>query len=548
MRLVPSDNLLTPASGNGTPSKQDVPAHERRPILDILPPLLLCIIVFLACMLPSDDGDVYWHIRTGQWIWEHKSLPVADPFSYTVSAYNPFRPDSTRIPFILHQYWLAQLLLFGIWNLAGLAGIIIFKAIAISSIIAFIYWWMRTGSKGLQPLVYAFLAAVLLIRFPTDRPQIFTYAFFPLLLYLLDDIRRRGRPSTAHTVILPVMMLLWANMHGGFILGTLTIFLYIVAFLARKSSGGYPWKSISILVLSVIASFVNPNGIDAFLQVLYHDPNYKQIVTENASPLKIALNLDPHFKFDSVLRLFPAYWVSLAAIIVLLVRKFKNLPPATILVVAFIILLSLSGIRYMVFLPLTFPLLISTSDAPPRLASWVAAAVMLAGLTISINWNIRFDFAAGPFFPEKAVAFIRTMKPASNIFNYYDWGGYMTLYLPERKVFVDGRGLVEEIVDLHHMALYSGQWDFVFSRYNINTVIVPGASLADSERTRLPLELLTDSRWFLVYVDDIAMVFVKNVPQNYPIIAQHALDKKLVHTNYELLTKKLSSLSTSIRW
>ena len=84
--------------------------------------LMLALALVVATIFlsrPLYDPDFYWHLKTGQWIWQHKSLPATDPFTIP-----PLPPPSPRTEFILSSYWLSQLILYVFYSLGGMSGII----------------------------------------------------------------------------------------------------------------------------------------------------------------------------------------------------------------------------------------------------------------------------------------------------------------------------------------------------------------------------------------------------------------------------------------
>ncbi|MHB9156123.1 MAG: hypothetical protein ACYC5N_10645, partial [Endomicrobiales bacterium] len=108
----------------------------------------LLAFVFLGSIFPITDNDVWWHLETGEYLWQHKAIPRVDMFSYTIAGQ----------PWIAFE-WLAQLALFGVFQLAGLGGLTLFKA----SLVAGIFLLMLKGIKeddGL--LVWLFLGLAFL--------------------------------------------------------------------------------------------------------------------------------------------------------------------------------------------------------------------------------------------------------------------------------------------------------------------------------------------------------------------------------------------------
>lgn len=488
----------------------------------------LLVLLFFALSLclfsrPIEDGDFFWHVRTGEWIFEHKSLPSHDPFSYTVEAANPYRPDSGRVPFILKQYWLGQLALYGIWTLAGSAGIVALRVLLYTGILAFVYLWMRRRRAGALPFFCALLMAQLLTEYPNERPQLFSFLFMPLVLFLLERLRAATATPLLGGAALASLMLVWANTHGAYLVGMGLIAIYLAAhlllILAGRERLNGPLAGFGLL--ACLATLANPNGWGAFTEFIQTLPIYAQGVGENLTPFRAAL-ADGEY--------FPAYWAFLLLTLTTLALKFREISLVHLAVLGALVLLSLSGLRHMIYLLLAAPLLVSCWPEIPW-ERWArgAALGLLVVWAASADFRQVFQLRTAAGFPEKAVEFVGQAKPAGRLFNFYDWGGYLTWHLRDYPVFTDGRGLVEEIVGLHDTALWQAGGQGVLDPWQVNTVLVPGVSQYTGRVYPLVLNLTRDAQWHLVYRDEVALVFVRETAENAAVIARHALPKHEIH-------------------
>ena len=168
--------------------------HAETALYLLLYGAMVVVTVFLL-LRPVNDPDFFWHLKTGDWIWQHRELPAQDPFNYTS---RPGNEDGQR--FILTSYWVSQVLYHVICDAWGLPGIVALKfLIALLFVVALIK--LRRG----DPLVHAALVLVSLPLFyrlfPFDRPQVFSFVFFAVLLYLLEKVRSRTTvPATRRPV------------------------------------------------------------------------------------------------------------------------------------------------------------------------------------------------------------------------------------------------------------------------------------------------------------------------------------------------------------
>ena len=482
--------------------------------------LCFCLLAVMFCFFttPIEDGDLFWHLKTGEWIWQNRALPLQDLFSYTVSDINPFRPESGRIRFILQQYWLAQVCLYLVWKALGYTGIVLLRAVTYTTILAIILLWMRRKGGGAAPLLFAFLTGTVLLTFPSERPQLFTFLFMPVCLYLLERVRSDDRISPAG-MLLPLLMLVWANMHGGYILGVVLVSFYLLFEFLSFSGKKWQkprWQKVAVLLVAMAAAGANPCGYDAFREVIGTLSAYSSAVQENASPLTAAIQY--HFYY-------PGYWLFLAMAAGVSVWRFRKIPPVHLLIILFLAALSLTSSRYMPFLLMASPLLAGHVREPGTRHKWVIVAVIISIWAVAVKPKRLFNFGPIHFFPDKAVQFLKENRPAPQLFNFYHWGGYVIWSLPEYKVFVDGRALVEEVVLVYHKALYTDEWRSVLDANGVNTVLLPAVDMMNGSLFPLTLNLLRDSEWKLVFNNYLSLVFVRDTAANARVIRDHAIDK-----------------------
>lgn len=491
---------------------------------------LIAAVVFFAVMavlftFPVQEGDYFWHVRTGQWIWEHKSLPSADPFSHINRFINQTEHVSGRTQFLLKQYWLGQLALFGVWKAAGEGGMVVLRAVIYTGILLFAYWWLRREMKGIMPLATVFVVGNVLASYPNERPQIFAYLFMVFMLYLLERLTRPDNSSrTIHAALLLFVMLAWSNCHGSFILGIIVIALYGAGHLLTGLLGRDALSPplLAVLLGAILITLVNPNGLAAFKAVLEVDKAYTSSIAEYASPLRLALD---HHVFHY------GYWFLLAAALVALILKFRSMACHHIAVIISLAALSLTAIRYIPFFVLAAPLVaIYLPDWRPVGRGWLLPLLILPVWLGTADFQNALKFRAAKTFPRGAVRFLGTARPSGNIFNYVFWGGYLMCYT-DYPVFADGRGLAENFTHLHNQVLSGLNWKSPLSFFQINTIVIPGLDQLSTQPYPVLLQLRQDADWALIYQDDEALVFIRNIPQNRDILVRYAMSKDRIATH-----------------
>lgn len=221
--------------------------------------LVFFVSVALYFMIPIMDVDFPWHLKTGEYIFQHKEIPASDPFSVASTGGRIER-------FALSQYWLAQVIFYLIFSTIGPFGIILLRVLIFAGIIAILWVCMGTKSPWLKAAIL-YLTATLFLVYMGDRPQLFTFILTPVVVLLLEHFRKTSSPKSLF--FLPIVMLFWANVHGGFILGSVLIMIVCVAetvkyFLIKKPSVPLTQEKLLWLLvmgfISIMIAYINPNG------------------------------------------------------------------------------------------------------------------------------------------------------------------------------------------------------------------------------------------------------------------------------------------------
>ena len=183
---------------------------------------IYCLVVFLALTAFAGgraliDGDTLWHIKAGEVMINRGAVLTTDIFSHTAYGH----------PWMAHE-WLAEVIMAAIHSWAGVPGVVIFYFL----LTALSFWLLFLLANPYDDPWLAFfcisIAFGLALSHLLARPHIFSWFFGTLTLYLL---KRRGR----WLYILPPLTALWANIHGGFVLGIVLQGLYLAG---RDWKGG----------------------------------------------------------------------------------------------------------------------------------------------------------------------------------------------------------------------------------------------------------------------------------------------------------------------
>jgi hypothetical protein len=165
--------------------------------------LLAVLVVGSSLQRRINDPDVWWHLKTGAIIAATGQVPRTDPFSYSAGGK----------PWTAHE-WLSELLLYGVWRGGGFAALLWYRSLLLAALAAVVFFVVRRRCGSFIVALLATLGVMLATAsFWGERPHLFSYLFFAGLLAALD-LAQVGRPALLWA--LPPVMVLWANLHGGF--------------------------------------------------------------------------------------------------------------------------------------------------------------------------------------------------------------------------------------------------------------------------------------------------------------------------------------------
>jgi len=540
----------------------------RKKLLIVLSFVILLGSFFYVFVSPKlFDSDFWWHISTGKYIVETGSIPEKDPFSYTANLEENKNLLSERENFLLKQYWLGQVLFYLIYENTGPAGIIILRASLLIMVLLLVLWKLKRWDVGFYiSFIYIFLVYLDALRYTGERPVLFTIIFTPLTFIILEEFKdgilnRQKEKRKKILFFLPLLMLLWSNLHGGFIIGNIIIAVYMLVeglkIIIKKAS--FSRQKIVIFYtltsLALLTSYINPTGWDAFSIAL--SPTYKFLeagIQEYQSPFFLYINkLSPvNYGYVTLAFIFP---------LILILRNKKIDLTHVILLTGFFIMAAKTGRYTIYYVSIAAMVLGRETDIllknllkeriPDRIYTKIVSAFSILALLSSLIFFIgifqfkwlRLDIARGSFVPEAAVNFIEENKISGNLFNEAGYGGYITWRLyPWKKTFIDTRWLnytlqseyawmMGAIESISSKELPEGKkplWKKLLDHYNINFILFDTLDVYGNV-PKLLLTLAEDKEWVPVYCEPIAIIFIKNIPKNQDIIKKFYRPKEEVY-------------------
>ena len=468
---------------------------------------ILSVAVWLGWFSPEiSDTDFWWHLKTGQYLVERHSLPVPDPFAYTTASARPAYAGEARTRhFNLTHEWLAQAIFYTVWRVAGFAGLVFFRAALLAIFCALVGWivWLRCGGPW-RAWLAAFAAAGVAARFAVDRPYLFTFVFLAAGIAILEW---RSAPAWRLWLLTP-WMLVWANCHGGYILGWAAMAAYCAESLSRGRR-----ELLLPCAAAVVGSGLNPNGYAIPLVLADYRASYMQSHLLEWSPLP----------------LWPLEWPSalLLAGAAVLVWRWRKVRPVDWLLFGGFAAAALMASRNAILIGIAAPMVLA-SYAPqwtrpaPRWTEWAAAAALSAALAWGIVQGAFFQLRVNPWkWPAGAADFLLAHHVTATMFNTYEYGGYLMWRLwPGERVFIDGRALSESVFQDYVRILYNHEDPGkpsprqMLDRYGVQVMVMNGFEYVNGILYTMAVSLADprESAWKLVYSDPQAMVLMRDPP------------------------------------
>ena len=477
----------------------------------------LLLIFIMAARTPLDT-DMWWHLRSGEETLRTGQILKADIFSFT-RAGTPWT----------NVYWLAaagMALLFRGLGYLGLSA-----AVALLAVLSMALVWAQSEGPAFLKSAALLLGSVIASVIWSPRPQILSLVLVALVGYLLYRYKWRG---VDRLWALPLVFVLWSNVHGGYPLG-----LILIGAVIAGETGNHllhlpamPWRGILRLagwgVLCGLAVLVNPNGI-AMWQLPFQTVNMQvlqQFIPEWASP-----------DFHDVLQQALLWLLLLTVAAVALSGKVMDATDL-LLLLGFTYMALLARRNFGPFALVTVP--IFTRYASAALEGWQARAPWLArlaqkraesapepaglrrlkhvtnlllvgllglvafGKLYTVSHPALVDAYKMQGYPVEAARWLNANRAGERILNEYNWGGFLQWELEGFSLFVDGRTDLfgDEIVGAWMDAVQAGPgWEETLARYEVDLVML--------ERGRPLLAELEAAGWQRIYQDTVVAIYAR---------------------------------------
>lgn len=480
------------------------------------------------------DWDLWARMAVGAIFFQTGTVLKHDIFAYT----------PLKDLWVDHE-WGSGVVFYAVTHFLGDYGLCLLKFIIIFSIFLLVY---RTNQNrqdvSLEPNPYRigfyvlFLLNLLTAFDNSLRSHAFTYFFFALWLYMLDGIRK-GHNKLIW--VFPATMLVWANMHGGFLagLGIATVFT-LGEIIDRR-----PWKKyIPLLLSSFAVTFINPYGAKYWSYLIDAVSMPRPFVNE-WNPMNL-LSPFPQYMWFKITVILAA--LCIPYIIYAFVKEKRRFNWSDLLIIGVTFYMGMSHIRHIVFFGIStaaygyyllYPALnlytaplssLVQKIIPGKVRSLannlregsIYACIIIIGILVMMFNPFSVD-AKKDIYPVKAVKFIQENKISGNLLVLFNWGSYALWKLyPQCKVAIDGRyeevyptELINDVARFHYVGT---NWDGLMKKYPPDAMLIP----VDYDVYNKQLIYLKD--WQIIHKDNIAAVLVpksrlkkhyKPVPKNF---------------------------------
>jgi hypothetical protein len=349
---------------------------------------------------------------------------------------------------------------------------------------------------------------------------------------------QRGQRGRLFWLLIP-MEILWANTSKGAFLGVLLLGLYAMDRLVR---GEVTRADVIIFIAVPLASLLNPEGWKVYEFLLGFAGGDKALaVGGEQQPLSIQMLWGGGWTYTFCYQLLV---VSGAAYLVFM-KGWKNLFHLSSFIV--FLVFSIALIRMIDFFALLSGLFFflacreMVARAPglralgTKVWAGLVGAAMVVLLLLFVPGNTTYAFGVGVkeyMFPENAVAFLRENKIQGRLFNSYPFGGYLTFFHPEEKVFIDGRGYHLYPTDFQVNYLRSvGEkdiWKTIDKEWQFEVALLEYDHLSFGRH--FARHITENKDWALVFWDEKSAVYLKKVPKFTNVISRYQY--KVVRPNF----------------
>lgn len=456
--------------------------------------ILILTVAACAAFLAPAQSDTFWQLRAGSETWSTGTVPMVDSYSHTI----------TGLPWPNHS-WLWQIGSYGLWSVGGFPLLTAINGIALIGALLLSFTLLPGDeTRRLLPLALAF---PLMASQWSLRPQSTSLLLLAILLQLL--VREKYW-------FVPIVMLLWANLHGGVALGGLVL-VAATAFAAvewiRHRSGANRRRLLTLSAVTMVsagATLLTPMGTELWTYV---------VTSIGKSKLNEIDEWSSAFQWGLLEVMFWAWAFALVAVAVLRWRRLPARADRLVIVVALVLMpLAASSVRNIAaFVVAALPAIIAgtrsgrggaaqpsqvpATDAQPVIHAVIVAVAAAGALAlVAVAWARPIPFLAWEPVSESVQHAVEACP--GPLYNRYDDGGFFIWLVQQTPVFVDSRQdpYPQEFLEAHIRAERSGEYEETFRTYGIRCAVLPPISATAAALGSDGWDVVaTDGEWQVFY-------------------------------------------------
>jgi hypothetical protein len=475
--------------------------------------LLYYSILFAFPNYLLNDPDTLWHIRVGQWILDHAQFPTVDVFSYT----------ATGKPWIYPE-WLSEVFFAVAFKFGGWHAVVVLAAVACSALIGILCFYLVRHLRFSVAIGWTALTALAISPHFFARPHVFSYVILAIWMINLLDAYDADDFDLSSLFTLAPMMTLWANLHGSFTLGLVLFYVFVGYCLWQnivRRNYTRCWRLLILMLAVTLCASITPYGISPAL------------LTKEQLDLRFTSTHIEEFQSPDF-QTYKFHLVLLVALLVAITGLGIRLRGPRLITFGIITLMGLSYARGLVLFFFLAPIILArpASTCVPWLAPQlsenqtsdndraldpvlrflekrsilIAAGSMAVAALITVSTWWRTDVSPpAAIAPKGAIEFVRRTNIGGNVFNEYDFGGY--LIFSGVPTFVDGRALLFGDAFLHRYFDAVSLTDINDAFALLDEYKVTWAILHPNEP--LALALARSALWDEAYSDKFSVVLVR---------------------------------------
>lgn len=568
MAKAPPQEVRSPEDVRRPSRKAELATTEPKP--EARPAFLLwlaaAVVTFWSFGFTTMKGsDLWWHIASGRWIWEHKTLNFKDPWSFTFAGK----------PWLSHE-WLSDVVFHGWSNLLGMETLVWWKWLVLVSTFVLLFLTLRRIAGSSLPAYLAALAALAVgAPFFDVRPQLYSLFGFVALL-------RLALLPSRHRWLLPVGFFFWVNLHGGFFFGILVL---TTVFAVARMVGEAKKNDLPLWLVCLAVCLLNPNGPDAYVFSLHYATNPKSAYLRIGEwkPLWEEGGIRDALYFPAVAVFLASSALTFAA---RLQRKHPRLTYTALALGLLTLAMSLKSRRFIPLFGIAQSLVLAPvlSIGSERVRAWVLGRwpglaerpwprllIPAAAFILGLLWLWPYPLSSRAFlyltsqdgFPVEAMNVAEVNHLQGKVFAYYEWGGYVDLRTDGRlQVFIDGRA--DTVFDDPTYRRYSRVhntlpgWEKIVDDSGADYFLWPRQHHKQAEQLR------ESGRWRTLYADHVAVLLIRaELPSPSPLLpspdspwrdltlgwrASAAQDWTAAKTHFEHALSTMPNLRAACEW